>query len=127
MLDRDPVGKGDLRAGGIIIKVIDLAVTDGLDIRVLRGLNGQSALIKRLKRLCLGITFLIDQCPYHLICQLVHKVRVDAALITCDIDKLYPVVHIVRERFIVLLLRDVLMPEHVVENFQAPLCIVLRV
>ena len=118
-----------LNISGIIVRVGIFFIQDILDIRILRGHDLQTTTVKQVLCLGLGISFDIHQIIDNLFVQLILKVRVylTLGLGIGNLSFLNTGVNIIIQSFIVLLLCDVSLSQHMVQNFFPPLGIFLGI
>ena len=106
-LDGQTVGERILRICTVICFVVDLFITDLLQVAVLCGINGQPSTVECFVCLCFRITFFIDQCLDHLICQRIYKIGSDVIIGNLKVGNLDPVIDLILHGFVIFLLRDV--------------------
>ena len=80
-MDRYAVGEGYLRIGRVVLQIVDLFIADILDIRVLRGLDGKSALIESFVSLRLRVAQTVDHILNDLIRHLIYEIGIDILIL----------------------------------------------
>ena len=126
VLQRIAPGHGMLRRV-IVVRIIDLLIDDGLEARILGGVDRETTRIQEVGRLVLRIAEAVLELLDHLCRQLIHEVGVRLILgLLLYVDILDARVHVVRPCFIILRLIDIALLEHVLQYLRTALCISLR-
>ena len=98
-----PVFNGVL-GSRIVVRVVDLLIYNGLQVRILGGVDLKSAGIQQVAGLAFRIVQLFHQGGNHLFNELVRKIAVmGIALLGSRVHILDPVIDIIRQGFLLLL------------------------
>ena len=126
MLHRQPPGYLVL-GGVIVVGIVDLLVHNGLEIRVLGGIDRETAGVQQLLRLLRCIAQPLHQSFLHLLRQLIRKVGIRGiGLLHLDIGLLDAVVDRIRQCLLITILVDIALLQQILQHLRPPLGIVLR-
>ena len=110
----------------IIVGIIGFLVADFLQGCILRGIDAETARVQKRIRLCLRIA-LFDEICQHLVRQRIDEVRVHLLVFRIGVDHLNAAVDVIRHGFIVLVLCDELVLEHLVQDLFTAGSVFLRI
>ena len=104
-------------SGGIVVRVVDFLVHNGLDGRVLGGVDLQAAAVEQVVCLCLRVAQFFHQGLFNLLGQLVRKIAVrSSGFLRNGIHILDAGVYVVGECLLLLLLGDITLLIHVLQD-----------
>ena len=106
--------------------VLIFLIQNGLDRRILGGVDTETAAVKRILCLYLGVPFLLLQIGNDLGSQFVDKIRIRSGGFLRRIRRLNPFVDIIGKRFLILRFGNIPLIEHIGQYLFAALCIFLR-
>ncbi len=112
--------------GWIVVQIVYFLITDGLNIQILCGADGKTALIDRLVGLCFRPAQFIDQIVEYIIDDRIHEVGICGSVSPVRIILRDPGVDIVRHRLIVLGLGNVPLLQHGNKHTLPPFRIFIR-
>ena len=119
MLDREPVIDG-IVYHVVVIRIIDLLVHNGLDIRILGGIDGKSSGVQKIGCLGLRIAQLFLEGGHDLLRQLVREIGIGSlAFLGHKIHVLDPGVDVVCQGLLLLLFGDLSLLIHILEDHPA--------
>ena len=111
----------------IILRVRGLLIHNRLDLRILGRLDGQTAVVDQTISLLGGIALHLLQILDHLFNRGVHIIGIDRRGAGALIRRLDPLVYVILQSLVILLLADMLLSEHGVQDPLAALRVVIRV
>ena len=102
---------------GIVGRIVDLFIHDGLDGRILGGVNLKSAAVEQVVGLGFGVAKFFHQCVFHLLGQLISEIAVGSGILLGDVvHHLDTGVDIICQGFFLLLLGDVTLLKHILQD-----------
>ena len=110
-----------------VLRIGELLVDDGLNGHILSCINTKSARIERLIGLRFGVTLIFLKIRYDLACELVDKVGINRiGIILGCLSILDAVVDRVSESLVIILLCDITLIEHIVQDFHTSFTVIIR-
>ena len=114
--DGEPVFDG-IAGRRIVVGIVDLLVYDGLDRGILRRVDRESAGVQHVVSLGIGVAKLFLHGILYLFYQLVRKIAVrGGSLLGDDLHVLNSGIYVVRQRFLLFVLGDVPLIDHVLQD-----------
>ena len=129
LLHRQGVVQADLGACRIVVRVGVFFIGNGLNGRILGRVNAQTAAVQQVVSLVVAVTQLVFQIVHDLLDGCVYKICIVriCSIFYFLVDLLDPGVHVISQRFLVLILIDISLFQHVFQHLCPALLVLLRV